>query len=112
VFRAVDLLVVPMLPSPLSERAFDQLLEHLAKHHKGSAPAVMPVFTMVDKRKALHRDTIAHTPDRPAIPYAASIEAMAATRLPVLAKSTTTPAARALADLWTEVERVLARLGA
>ncbi|MGL4542552.1 MAG: ParA family protein, partial [Polymorphobacter sp.] len=36
VFRAVDLLVVPMLPSPLSERAYTQLLEHLAKHHKWS----------------------------------------------------------------------------
>lgn len=111
VFRAVDLLVVPMLPSPLSERAYVQLLEHLARHHKGSAPVILPVFTMVDRRKALHRDTIAGAPETPVIPYAAAIEAMAATRLPVLAKSTTTPAARALAGLWTDVERVLTKLG-
>jgi chromosome partitioning protein len=111
VFRAVDLLVVPMLPSPLSERAYQQLLDHLAKHHKGSAPAVLPVFTMVDRRKALHRATIAATPDRPCIPYAAAIEAMAATRTPVLAKTPTAPAARALASLWTEVERTLTKLG-
>lgn len=110
IFRAVDLLVVPMLPSPLSERAYAQLLEHLAKHHRGSAPAILPVFTMVDRRKALHRDTIAAHPERPCIPYAAAIEAMAATRLPVLAKSATAPASRALAALWTEVERVLTKL--
>ncbi len=110
-FRAVDLLVVPMLPSPLSERAYAQLLDHLAKHHKGSAPAVLPVFSMVDRRKGLHRDTIALAPDRPAIPYAAAIEAMAATRTPVLAKTPTAPAAKALAGLWTEVERTLTKLG-
>ena len=109
-FRAVDLLVVPMLPSPLSERAYAQLLEHLARHHKGGSPAILPVFTMVDRRKALHRDTIAAHPERLCIPYAAAIEAMAKTRQPVLAKSVTAPSARALAALWTEVERTLARL--
>ncbi|PZN95053.1 MAG: chromosome partitioning protein ParA [Alphaproteobacteria bacterium] len=111
VFRAVDLLVVPMLPSPLSVRAYDQLLEHLAKHHRGSAPVVLPVFTMVDRRKALHRATVALAPDRPVIPYAAAIEAMAATQLPVLVGSAKSPAARALAGLWTEVERALVKLG-
>lgn len=111
VFRAVDLLVVPMLPSPLSMRAYDQLLEHLAKHHRGSAPAVLPVFTMVDRRKALHRSTVALAPDRPVIPYAAAIETMAATQLPVLAGPAKSPAARALAGLWTEVERALVKLG-
>lgn len=111
VFRAVDLLVVPMLPSPLSERAYEQLLEHLAQHHKGSAPAIMPVFTMVDRRKALHRDTIAATPQRPIIPYSAAIEAMASTRLPVLARSRTAPAAAAFSALWIEVERTLTALG-
>jgi cellulose biosynthesis protein BcsQ len=107
VFRAVDLLVVPMLPSPLSERAYDQLLEHLARHHKGSAPAVLPVFTMVDRRKALHRDTVAASPERATIPYAAAIEAMATSRAPVLARAPASPAARALAGLWRDVERRL-----
>jgi chromosome partitioning protein len=109
VFRAVDLLVVPMLPSPLSARAYDQLIEHLARYHKGNAPVILPVFTMVDRRKSLHRDTIAAAPDRPAIPYAAAIEAMAATRLPVLAGGGRTAAARALTALWADVERALTK---
>lgn len=111
VFRAVDLLVVPMIPSPLSERAFDQLREHLARHHKGSAPAVLPVFTMVDRRKTLHRETTAMHPERACIPYAAAVEAMASTRLPVLAKAPTSAAGRAFAALWVDVERMLTGLG-
>jgi cellulose biosynthesis protein BcsQ len=110
VFRAVDLLVVPMLPSPLSMRAYDQLVDHLAKHHKGSAPAILPVFTMVDRRKALHAATIAAAPDRATIPYAAAVEAMAATQLPVLVKAPKSPAAAAFRALWTDVERVLTRV--
>ncbi len=111
VFRAVDLLVVPMLPSPLSERAYDQLLEHLARHHKGLAPLVLPVFTMVDRRKSLHAQTIAAAPERATIPYAAAVEAMATTRLPVIAKSPSTPAAAAFRALWTDVERALLKTG-
>ncbi|KAB7648428.1 ParA family protein [Polymorphobacter fuscus] len=107
VFRAVDLLVVPMLPSPLSGRAFEQMVDHLG--HMKDPPPVLPVFTMVDRRKSLHRNTLLAFPDRPAIPYAAAIEDMGTTRLPVLAKSSTTVAARALANLWTQVERALVR---
>lgn len=110
VFRAVDLLVVPMLPSPLSERAFEQLLDHLARHHKGSAPMVQPIFSMVDRRKSLHQTTVAAHPERAAIPYAAAIEAMAATQLPVLAKAPGSPAGRALSGLWIAVERSLSEL--
>ncbi len=109
VFRAVDLLVVPLLPSPLSERAFIQLTDHLARFHKGSAPAVLPVFTMVDRRKGLHKTTVAATPDRATIPYAADIETMAATRQPILATAPRSAAGRAFAALWTEVERALVR---
>jgi hypothetical protein len=65
---------------------------------------------MVDRRKALHRATIAAAPDRACIPYAAAVEAMAATQTPVLAKSPGAPAAKALTALWTEVERKLAKL--
>lgn len=105
VFRAVDLLVVPMLPSPLSIRAFDQLVDHLGGMR--DAPRVLPVFTMVDRRKTLHRNTVAARPDRPVIPYAAAIEAMAVSRQPVMARSPSSPAARALGDLWIAIERAL-----
>lgn len=107
-FRAVDLLLVPLIPSPLSDRAWAQLQAHLSARHK-SPPALLPVFSMVDRRKTLHREAVAAHPERPAIPYAAAMETMAATRAALLATAPGSPAGRAIRQLWTEVERVLTR---
>ncbi|MGI4878742.1 MAG: ParA family protein [Janthinobacterium lividum] len=106
VFRAVDLIVVPMLPSPLSVRAYDQLVGHLAKHQR-RAPPVLPVFNMVDRRRSLHRATVDALPDRAAIPYAVGIEAMAVHRAPVAATAPGGAAARAFNGLWGLVESAL-----
>lgn len=104
-FRAADLVVVPLLPSPLSTRALAQLQDHLATEMK-SPPPVMPVFSMADRRKALHQKALAAQPDWPVIPYAAAVEAMTATRQPLLA-GRASPAAAALAGLWADIERRL-----
>lgn len=105
-FRAVDLLVVPMLPSPLSVRAFEQLTDHLRKQHEGKPP-VVPVFSMVDRRRSLHRALVDASPEQVAIPYATAVEAMAVHRSPIAAKTPSAPAARAFGELWAEVERRL-----
>jgi chromosome partitioning protein len=104
-FRAADLIVVPLLPSPLSTRAFTQLTDHLAAEMK-TPPPVLPVYSMADRRKALHRAALAAQPDWPVIPYAAAVEAMTATRTPLLA-GRNSPAAAAVAGLWADVERQL-----
>jgi len=106
VFRAADLIVVPLLPSPLSTRAFDQLAAHLAKHHR-KGPPLLPVWTMVDRRRALHKATVDAEPDRVTIPYAVAVEAMAVNRAPVAATAPNGPAARAFNRLWGEVETAL-----
>lgn len=105
IFRAVDLIVVPMLPSPLSVRAYEQLVDHLAK--SGDAPPVIPVFSMVDRRRALHKTLVDLSPERIAIPYASAVEGMAVHRSPIAVKSPSAPAARAFGALWAEVERRL-----
>ena len=110
IFRAVDLIVVPMLPSPLSVRAGEQLTDHLAKHHP-DAPPVVPVFSMVDRRRALHKALVDATPDQVAIPYASAVEAMAVHRSPIGAMLPSAPAARAFGALWAEVERRLVSQG-
>ena len=104
-FRAADLVVVPVIPSPLSTRALVQLRDHLAAEMK-APPTVMPVFSMADRRKALHRAALAEHPDWPVIPYAAAVEAMTVTHTPLLA-GRASPAAAALAGLWASVERQL-----
>lgn len=101
-FRAADLIVVPAVPSPLSGRAAAQLRAHLADEMK-SPPPLLPVYSMVDRRKSIHKAALDDQPDWPVIPYASAMEAMAATRKPVAAG----PAARAVNGLWAAVERQL-----
>mgnify|MGYP002778038621 CR=1 FL=1 len=104
-FRAADLVLVPVVPSPLSARALEQLQAHLASEMK-SPPPLLPLFSLADRRKALHRAALAAHPDWPVIPYAAAVEAMAARRTPLLAGHSS-PAAHAITMLWSDVERRL-----
>jgi hypothetical protein len=62
---------------------------------------------MVDRRKSLHRETVASDPARPAIPYSAVIESMAVHQSPVAAIQPGGAPARAFAALWATVERAL-----
>ena len=106
VFRAVDVLVVPMLPSPLSLRAFEQLTAHLSSG-RGGGPLVIPVFNMVDRRRGLHKATVDSVPDRPTIPYASAIETMAVRQAPLAAWRPRDAAAVAFSRLWANVEQRL-----
>ena len=106
IFRAVDLLVLPVLPSPLSLRAYDMVVEQVAARHGGNLP-ILPVFSMVDRRRSLHRETIATRDGWPTIPYSSDIERMAVHRQPVTARDPASTAARSLGDLWTRVETTL-----
>jgi hypothetical protein len=42
--------------------------DHLAAERGGKAPAILPVLSMVDRRKAMHREMVEAHPDWPAIP--------------------------------------------
>jgi len=108
IFRAADLLVVPTIPSPLSGRAMDQLIRELQQSHEGGPP-VLPVWSMADLRRRLHRDTVATRPDWPVIPYAASVEQMAVNKAPIAAFQPTAAPALAFAQLWARVEGALLR---
>ncbi len=103
VMRAADLIVVPVIPSPLSERAFADVVEEL-----GSKAQLMPVHSMVDKRRKLHGEALARHPDWPVIPMASVIESMAVRRAPVGSFAAKTPSGQAFAQLWQAVEKRLA----
>lgn len=108
VFRAADLLVEPICPAPLAERAHESLEQHLAKHHR-KRPPVLAVFSMLDRRRSLHRAAAAAHPDRPVIPHASIVERMSAERTPVALLAPIAPASRAFAELWAATERRLLR---
>lgn len=103
VLRAADLVVVPVVPSPLAERALDAVAAHL-----GSDARLFPVHTMVDRRRRLHAAALARHPGWPTVPMASAIEAMAAHRAPVAAFAPRSAAAGAFDALWQAVEHRLA----
>lgn len=108
VVRAADLILVPVIPSPLAQRAY----EEIGRHFRRRAGTLVPVHAMVDRRRTLHRDAVAADPDWPVIPMASGIEAMAARRQPLGAFQPASPGAAAFEQLWRGVEARLARLAA
>lgn len=104
VMRAADLIVVPVIPSPLSARAFEEIATYLGAKNRAT---LMPVHAMVDRRRKLHVEALEANPDWPAIPMASIVEAMAVRRLPLGAYAPRSPAGRAFADLWAAIERRL-----
>ncbi|WP_298811984.1 ParA family protein [uncultured Sphingomonas sp.] len=103
VARAADLIVVPVVPSALSERAWGEVDRHL-----GGRTATLPVHVMVDRRRALHGDALARHPDWPVIPMASAVESAATNRRCLGEIAPRSPAALAFADLWKRIEKRLA----
>lgn len=109
VLRAADLVVVPVIPSPLAQRALATVAEHVAGRKAFDAP-LLPVFSMTDRRRALHRDALVAQPDWPVIPMASAFEAMSLRRAPLGAfTSRRAPGVQAVAQVWSKVEQALAK---
>lgn len=66
VVRAADAIIVPLPPSPLSARAFELVVREVAENSK-SHPPILPVLSMLDMRRKLHREAREANPDWPAI---------------------------------------------
>jgi chromosome partitioning protein len=111
VFEASDVLLVPLIPTTLSVRTFEQLRTFLDEEDWRRRPMLLGFFSMVDRRKRLHREVIADTrAERPElldaqIPASSDVERMGVHRSPL---STFAPRGRASAayrDLWLEVTK-------
>jgi cellulose biosynthesis protein BcsQ len=108
VLRAADLIVVPVIPSPLSQRALAEVVLYLDRHSLRRGP-ILPVYNMVDRRRSLHRAALEANPDWPVIPMASAFESMSAATGGVARLPPTSPAALALFALWIGIEKKLAR---
>lgn len=112
VFAAADQVLVPVIPTPLSLRAYEQLKEHYARE-KLPKKRLRPFFSLVDRRRKLHRDWLAEPPaalDRlltSAIPYAAAVERMGTEQAPLPVYAPRAPVAQAYRGLWEEVRKGL-----
>ncbi len=113
IFRAADALLVPTIPTTLSLRTYEQLVEFL-QGHQVSDVVRMPFFSMVDRRKRMHREMIDELPQRypelltSSIPYASDVERMGVYRAPLGSFAPHSVAGRAYQALWEELEARLA----
>ena len=109
VFRAADGLLVPLIPTTLSMRTLD-LLEAFRKEHDLRKLPVMPFFSMIDRRKKLHRETLETTLAkrrdflRTSIPNASEVERMGLNRDPLPVTAPKSAVALRYRQLWKEIE--------
>ena len=112
VMHASDALVVPLLPTPLSARMLEQLFEFIAARGWHDI-SVLPFFSMVDRRRSLHKQTIEELRARfPSIlatevPYGSEFERMAARRAPIESYAPASAAAETYRALWREIDEKL-----
>lgn len=108
VFEAADILLSPIIPTTLSLRTLEQL-EQFIEDNELNQLVLIPFFSMVDRRKKMHRDIMdslvaSHAGIlTAAIPYASDIERMGLERMPLggyIKKSQSTVAYNAL---WLEI---------
>jgi chromosome partitioning protein len=111
VFEASDWLLIPIIPATLSSRTFEQL--NRALEGRGGQPGLLPFFSMVDRRKRLHREVIEEMRGRwpsvleAEVPASAEIERMGPRREVVAAFAPRSRAAGAYEALWAGVKQKL-----
>lgn len=111
IFAAADAVVVPVIPTTLSQRTFEQLLDFF---READLPEdrIHGFFSMVQGVKTLHSETMAEMngahPGRFAqatIPFASEVERMGLARAPLLATAPGSRAGKAYRALFDEIRQ-------
>ncbi len=106
-------MLAPLIPTVLSVRTFEQLTSFV-DGLDGRRPLVRGYFSMVDRRRSLHREIVSSLPAQQerlsgtAVPIASNVEQMAVRRQPVTYFAPRSPAGVAFTQLWAEVRDLLA----
>ena len=112
IFRAADLILVPLIPTPLSIRSFEEISVFFGRTHLDRSRLVT-FFSMVEKRKRIHRETMevfsAREPGAclSIIPAMSDIERMGVTRRPVAYFRPHSAAGKSYGALWSELKTKL-----
>ena len=109
ILRASDIAVVPIIPAALSRRSLDVIKEHVGRK-KGPKVILAPVFSMVDRRRSLHREELEKHAGWPVVPMASAYEKMSEERLPVGEMlPLSSPPVQAVIHVWRRIEKALAK---
>ena len=105
ILRAADIVVVPVIPSPLSQRSLDVIKDHVGRK-KGPKVTLAPVFSMVDRRRAIHQAELDRHKGWPAIPMSSAYERMSEQRAPIgdILPRASAPV-EAVAALWRRLRK-------
>jgi len=112
VLRAADVVIVPLVPTPLSVRMLIQLRDFVVGEG-WSDLTLLPFFSMVDRRRALHQELIASAREQfptmlaTEVPYSSEIERMSVRRAPLPACAPRSDPARIYGALWAEIRERL-----
>ncbi|MBE9639449.1 ParA family protein [Salipiger mangrovisoli] len=109
VFRASDAIVVPVIPTTLSQRTFEQLRDFFRAHDL-KEKKLHGFFSMAQGVKSLHGETMDEMRREhgkrlmtATVPFASEIERMGVHRAPVLATAPSSPASAAYRTLHDEL---------
>ncbi|MEX0999333.1 MAG: AAA family ATPase [Thermodesulfobacteriota bacterium] len=111
VFNAADLILVPLIPTTLSELTYEKLLKFFEKNDI-NPKKIHTFFSMVESRKTLHRETMDKLTREggnileSAIPYRSDIEKMGIYREPVPVTSPHSDSTQAYNKLWDEIKAI------
>ena len=114
VLHAADVIVVPLIPTTLSVRTVEQLAEFVDGFN-GRRPDVVAFFSMVDRRKKLHREIVEKLAAEryeiaaTVIPALSVIETMSVERAPVAVFAPSSAGAKAYRALWAELRDMESR---
>jgi len=109
IFDAADAILVPLIPTPLSIRSFEEITVFFARK-KLDRSRIIPFFSMVETRKRLHRETMELFLAREAstcrsiIRALSDIERMGVTRRPTAHFRPRSEAGLAYRALWDEIK--------
>lgn len=109
IMQFVHLVVVPTIPAPLALRGLHRVRDFMVRH-RGTHPPMLPVYSMLDRRRTLHRKAAAEHPDWPVIPMRSDIERMTEQRAPLGICAPNSASRHAFQNLWNGIQRKMATM--
>ena len=112
ILNAVDYTLVPLIPTTLSVRTHQQLLDFCKKKNY-DVSRINCFFSMVDRHKKMHKDLMNKVSKefngvlKSSIPYLAQIEQMGIHREPVAVSAPKSAGSKAYQDLWALVQKTV-----
>ena len=109
VFYGADWIVMPNIPTTLSIRSFETVLDYF-KENELDASKLKCFFSMVDHRKNLHHEVMASFYKdkyflKSYIPYLSDVEKMGINEAPLETFAHSSYAAQCYRDLWKEIRK-------